>query len=87
VYHRYEWLYLYSFVHPKTGETEWFIIPRVNIDWFNLVLESFAKAIGAGKNKIILLVIDRAGWHMSEKVVVPEGIALRIKVRTSVLRM
>ncbi len=76
VYHRYEWLYLYSFVHPKTGESEWFIIPRVNIDWFNLVLESFAKAIGAGKNKIILLVIDRAGWHMSEKVVVPEGIYL-----------
>jgi hypothetical protein len=63
-------------VHPKTGKTEWFIIPRVNIDWFNLVLESFAKAIGTGKNKIVLLVLDRAGWHMSEKVVVPEGIYL-----------
>ena len=76
VYHRYEWLYLYSFVHPKTGQTESYIIPRVNIEWFNLALTAFASAVGAGENKIILLVIDQAGWHMSEKVVVPEGIYL-----------
>jgi transposase len=69
-------LYLYSFVHPKTGQTESYIIPRVNIEWFNLALECFALAVGAGKDKIILLVIDRAGWHMSERVVVPEGIYL-----------
>jgi transposase len=46
------------------------------VEWFNLALESFALAVGAGNNKIILLVIDQAGWHMSEKVVVPEGIYL-----------
>jgi transposase len=51
-------------------------MPRVNIEWFNLALASFALAVGAGDNKIILLVIDRAGWHMSEKVVIPEGIYL-----------
>ena len=38
--HRYEWLYLYSFVHAKTGETEWYLIPRVNVQWFNLVLKA-----------------------------------------------
>lgn len=32
--------YLYSFVHPKTGQTESYIIPRVNIEWFNLALKS-----------------------------------------------
>jgi transposase len=69
-------LYLYSFVHPKTGQTEWYILPRVNVGWFNLALESFALAVGAGNKKIILLVIDQAGWHMSDKVVVPEGIYL-----------
>lgn len=76
VYHRYEWVYIYGFVHPETGKTEWFIIPRVNIKWFSLVLEEFAKAAGAGEDKKILLVLDRAGWHMSEKVVVPPGIIL-----------
>ncbi len=49
--HRYQWLYLYGFVHPKTGETEWFIIPRVNVDWFNEVLKAIALATGAGKEK------------------------------------
>jgi transposase len=76
VYHRYEWTYLYGYVHPQTGSTEWFIMPSVNITWFNLALQSFAEAVGASKEKIILLVVDRAGWHMSKKVELPEGIYL-----------
>lgn len=74
VNHRYEWLYLYSFVHPQTGQTEWFIVPKVNVEWFNLVLQFFATAVRAGQDKIILLVLDRASWHMSEKVELPEGL-------------
>jgi transposase len=30
VNHRYEWLYVYGFVKPATGETLWYLIPRVN---------------------------------------------------------
>ncbi|GFE69715.1 hypothetical protein [Chroococcus sp. FPU101] len=44
------------------------------MDWFNLVLQSFALAVGAGRDKIILLILDRAGWHMSAKVTLPEGL-------------
>ena len=29
-----------------------------------------------GKNKRIILVLDRAGWHTSDQVIVPEGIHL-----------
>ncbi len=76
VYHRYEWLYLYGYVHPKTGQSEWFIIPRVNVQWFNLVLQLFAEAITAGDDKLVVLVLDRAGWHMSDKVELPSGIIL-----------
>lgn len=76
VSHRYEWLYLYGFVHPATGQSEWLILPRVKVPWFNLALAEFAQAVGAGPNKHILLVIDGAGWHRSEQVIVPEGIHL-----------
>jgi transposase len=72
--HRYEWVYLYGFVNPPTGKTEWFIIPRVNIEWLNLVLKNFAEQTAVGKSKIILLVMDRAGWPRSERVVLPSGI-------------
>lgn len=37
VQHRYQWLYVYGFVKPKTGETLWYLIPRVNTKWLTLV--------------------------------------------------
>jgi hypothetical protein len=27
----YDWTYLYRFVHPATGKTEWLILPRVRL--------------------------------------------------------
>lgn len=74
VQHQYEWLYVYGFVEPKTGKTLWYLIPRVNTQWMNVVLDTFATEAGANQNKIILLVQDRAGWHRSEKVNLPSGI-------------
>jgi transposase len=43
-----------------------------------LALENFAREPGAGKSKrILLLVLDRAGWHTAKKKLrVPEGIHL-----------
>ena len=73
VQHRYEWLYVYGFVKPKTGETLWYLIPRVNTLWLNRVYQSFANDVGISKKKV-LLVEDNAGWHRSKKVEVPEGI-------------
>jgi hypothetical protein len=64
VCHRYEWVYLYGFVNPPTGKTEWFIPSREStVNGARLVLEKFALQTGAGPSKIILLVMDRAGWH------------------------
>jgi transposase len=73
---RFQWLWLYGFVHPKSGETYWWILPRVNIELFNRVLADFAQHFGVGQNKRMILVLDRAGWHTSDQVKVPEGIHL-----------
>jgi molybdenum-dependent DNA-binding transcriptional regulator ModE len=51
VQHRYEWLYVYGFVKPKTGETLWYLIPRVNTKWLNIVYENFAKDAGISEKK------------------------------------
>ena len=69
VQHRYEWLYVYGFVEPKTGKTHWYLIPRVNSKWLNLVFKTFASEVGAGEKKVILILQDRAGWHRSQKAV------------------
>lgn len=78
VHHRYEWTYyLYAFARPNTGEVYWLILPTVNADVFSLALEHFAREVGAGKNKRILLVLDGAGWHTAKnKPKVPDGIHL-----------
>ena len=74
--HRYAWLYLYGFVHPSTGAVVWFVCSTVDTDLLSAVLAAFAQAVGAGPDKLVVLVLDRAGWHVSEKLVVPDGIVL-----------
>jgi transposase len=76
VQHRYKWLYLYGFVCPSTGQTFWLLLPMVSVAACTLALKEFACAIGAGTDKQILLVLDQAGWHISERVVLPEGLHL-----------
>ena len=73
---RYEWFWLYGFVHPKSGETYWWLLPQVNIELFNRVLADFAAHFGIGPNNHVVLVMDQAGWHTSKKVVLPEGLHL-----------
>jgi len=72
----YQWTYLYGFVRPQSGEVYWLILPTVNVKLFSMALDEFAKEVGAGKDKRILLVVDRAGWHTGGEVEVPEGIHL-----------
>ena len=59
---RYEWVYVYGFVRPTTGETYWLILPTVNVEAFSLALKHFARDVGAGEDKRVLLVLDQAGW-------------------------
>lgn len=73
---RYEWVYVYAFVRPSTGQVQWLLLPTVNVELFQLALDYFANAVGAGTKKRVLLIIDRAGWHMSKGLKVPEGIHL-----------
>ncbi len=72
----YQWTYLYGFVHPESGEVYWLILPTVNTEVFSMALREFAKEVGVGEDKHIVLVVDRAGWHTGGELEVPEGIHL-----------
>ncbi len=73
---RYRWLYVYGFVRPSTGESEFWLLPTVNAEAFSEVLRRFARLRGSGEGKLLLVVLDRAGWHVSGRVEVPEGVRL-----------
>jgi transposase len=69
-------MYLYAYVQPTTGEVEWHILPTVSTQAFQRSLEEFAKYVGAGPKKRILLMVDGAGFHRGKDLVIPEGIHL-----------
>jgi transposase len=76
VQHRFKWCYVLAFVHPHTGRNEWQFASGINTAVMSVALEYFAQAVGAGPTKRIVLVLDRAGFHVSPQVRVPDGIHL-----------
>ena len=73
---RYEWLYVYGFVRAATGQSYWLIVPTVTTAVMSLALAEFARDVGAGADKQVVLVVDGAGWHRSGELVVPAGVEL-----------
>ena len=71
-----EWSWLYAFVEPQTGQTYWWILPRVRTDLFGAVLQDFADHFDIGPKKRVVLAVDQAGWHVSDKLDIPSGIHL-----------
>ena len=65
-----------AFVSPATGEVFWYVSNGVSKPFFEALLRLFAEEAGAGRDRIIVLVLDNAGWHGEAGLVVPEGIRL-----------
>ena len=75
-HHRFEWLYLTAFVAPASGETVWYLSNGIDKRLFEWMLAAFASETGAGRDRIVVLVLDGAGWHTEPGLAVPEGIRL-----------
>lgn len=65
--------YLYSAVDPKCGNDFTLMLPRVNTDCLNLFLSEMSEAF-AGQQ--IIIVMDGAGWHKSQDLVIPSNIEI-----------
>lgn len=71
---RYEWLYVYAFVHPNSGRSVWYLLPSLNAAAFQVVLEDFAQDVLSSSGKRVLIVLDNAAWHKAKVLCVPEGL-------------
>jgi transposase len=76
VQHRYEWRYLVGFVHPASGRTLFHLATSVSIPPFEAELAAFARQAGASPKQKLALVLDRAGWHTSLRLRVPNHVYL-----------
>lgn len=73
---KFQWVYPYAFVHPLTGKSFWLILPTVNTVLMNIALQEFSEYIDPKKEKIIILLMDNAGWHRSKELEIPENIQI-----------
>lgn len=77
--HRYEWLYVHGFVHPRSGRTWFYLWSGVDAELFELTLREFARAHRLGPEKQAVILLDQAGWHTCFAVDperLPEGLHL-----------
>lgn len=63
---RFEWCWVYGFVEPHSGQTDWWLLPRANSICLSKVLEAVAKANGIDAEHPVLLVLDQARAYYSE---------------------
>jgi transposase len=73
---RYDWLYVYAFARPATGQTLCVILPRVNAERMGEALAGFAAHADPGGRKVLLVLVDRAGWHVARRLAVPPNVVL-----------
>ena len=69
-------MYVTAFVQPISGEVFWYVSNGISKPFFAALLALFAREAGAGRDRIIVLGLDSAGWHTAPNLVVPEGLRL-----------
>ena len=72
----YKWLYIWAWLRPATGELEAWVSDKVDTAHHNALMDKVAKSLGLGAKRRLLLVVDSAGWHTSNDLIIPEGIEL-----------
>ena len=72
----YQWLSVYGFVRPTTGQSWWCLLPTVSTAAMRAALTAFARDEGITATHRAVSVWDGAGWHTSGELIVPGGIDL-----------
>lgn len=67
-------MYLFGAVNPITGESSALLAPTVNTEYMNHHLRFLSEQ--AGPEVQVILVLDRAGWHVAKALEVPANVTL-----------
>lgn len=73
---KFESLYVFGFTHPATGRTRTLIRPKANTDTMGQALADFAGWADPDRRKVLVVIVDNAGWHVAGKLAVPPNVVL-----------
>jgi hypothetical protein len=67
---------VYGFVRPATGQTWWGLLPPVKAAALSAALATCARDEGIDAAHRAALVLDGAGWHTAQALLIPAGVHL-----------
>jgi hypothetical protein len=73
---KFESLYVFGFAHPATGRNRTLILPRANTEAMGQALAEFGRWADPDGRKVLVLIVDNAGWHVAGKLAVPPNVTL-----------
>ncbi len=68
-----EYVYAYAAVAPQLGQMTSLILPYANTKMMNLFLKQVSQDFA---EYFIILQVDRASWHLSKSLEIPDNIRL-----------
>lgn len=71
-----EWLYVYGFVRPRTGESFTVFQPRVRVERMAEAWAAFAAHADPDAVKVLVRIVGNAGWHTAKRLVTPPNVRL-----------
>jgi hypothetical protein len=63
-------------VHPASGRNLELLLPAANADWMSLALAEFARWADPRGDKVLVVLVDNAGWHTAKRLGVPTDVVL-----------
>jgi hypothetical protein len=73
---KFESLYVFGFAHPATGRNRTVILPKANTATMAEALADFARWADPDGRKVLVLIVDNAGWHVAGQLTVPANVVL-----------
>ena len=71
---RTKWAYIFGAICPSKGKAAGLVLPWCDTHAMNLHLAEISKAVATGAHAVI--IVDRAGWHLTPKLKTPENITI-----------
>jgi DDE superfamily endonuclease len=73
---KFESLYVFGFAHPATGRNRTLILPKANTAAMSEALAAFARWADPDGRKVLVVIVDNAGWHVARRLAVPANVVL-----------
>jgi transposase len=69
-------VYVYGFAEPLTGRNRCLILPKADTGHMGRALAGFASWAEPDGRKLMVLLVDNAGWHVAKRLEVPSNVLL-----------